>query len=94
MSDNLIAESDSIDISDIGSMAFFHGYVRFYIDALLAKDTEYKFILVGEGGYSFSEAAYCGWVNAYDLGKYPVGYSPENSLHYPLDVEIWDKKRI
>lgn len=90
--DALVAESESIDIADIGSAAFFHGYVRFYIDAYLAADETYTFKLVGEDGYSFSEPAYCGWVNSVDLNKYPMGFSPANHAEYPLDLEIWERK--
>jgi hypothetical protein len=92
-SDALVAESESIDISDIGSQAYFHGYVRFYINAYLAKGETYKICLVGEGGYTFSESSYCAWVNAYDLSKYPAVTSPTNSTEYPFDLEIWERIR-
>ncbi len=92
MSDTLVGESENVDISDIGSENFFHGYVRFLINAYLAKDTTYKFQLVGEDGYTFDESAYCGWCNAYDLAKYPTPTTPLNSLHHSLDIEIWERK--
>lgn len=88
----LVAESEAVNISSIGSEDFFHGYVRFYINAYLAKDQDYKFKLVGAGGYSFSEAAYIGWCNGFDLGKYTKTYSNMNSLQEPLDLEVWERK--
>ncbi len=90
----LVATSESIDISDIGAEAFFHGYVRFSVSAFLDKDTEYKFLLVGEDGYSFDESAYIGWCNGFDLGKYTPAVEPISSFHYPLDLEVWERKRI
>jgi hypothetical protein len=92
LADVLVAESENVDIADIGSEAFFHGYVRFFINAYLEKDTTYKFKLVGDDGYSFDESAYCGWCNSYDLEKYGKAYSPINSLRFPLDIEIWERK--
>lgn len=94
MSDNLIAESEVIAIEDIGSDDFFHGYVRFEVSALLNKDQTYKFILVSGDGYSFAEGSYCGWCNGYDLGKYDPTYEPDTSFHYPLDLEVWELKKV
>lgn len=90
--DTVIGESDPVNISDIGSQAFFHGPVRFDINAGLKKNQTYKFKLVGEGGYSFSESAYIGWCNGFDLGKYAPTYTPEAMINYPLDLEVWERK--
>ncbi len=91
-SDVLVAQSELVDIADIGTQAFFHGYVRFLIDAYLTEGEPYKFKLVGAGGYSFSEPAYCGWCNGFDLVKYDIDGTPLSPLHYPLDLEIWERK--
>ena len=87
--DSLIATSNSVDISSISSAAYYHGYVRFNINAYLAKNETYSLKLVGAGGYSFSPASYAGWVNGYDLAKYPLAYTPGSSLSFPFDYEIW-----
>lgn len=87
----LVAESDPVTITDIGSNNYFHGYVRFYINAGLQKDVTYRFYLVGSG-YTFSESAYVGWCTGLDLGKYPADYIPETDLAYPLDIEVWERK--
>jgi hypothetical protein len=89
--DELVAESESINIADIATMDYFHGYVRFYINAYLKKDEEYTLSLVGEGGYTFAEGAYIGWVNGHDLAKYPISEAPASHYNYPLDYEIWER---
>ena len=90
---NLVAESKSVDISTItlSSEPFFHGYVRFDINAYLAKDSRYIIKIVGTDGYVFSESAYCGVCNGYDLGKYPSTFQPKSDLNEPLDLEIWER---
>jgi len=87
--DAVIAESAAIDISDIGEMSFFHGYVRFDISTYLKGGEVYTIQLVGGDGYNFSESTYCGWVNGFDLQKYPMSDIPTKSHEYPLDLEIW-----
>lgn len=93
--DNLLAESESIEINDIvgpNEYDFFHGYVRFYVSVGLKKDETYKFKLVGEDGYSFDPAAYVGWCSFLDLNKYQPTYTPSCDLNYPLDIELWERK--
>ena len=90
-SNAVVAESETIQIADIGSAAFFHGHVRFQLNAGLKKGQPYSFKLIGFNGYGFSETAYIGWCNGYDLGKYEASYSPASTLTYPLDIEIWER---
>lgn len=94
MADDLVAESSTVNIDDIGTEDFFHGYVRFDVKALLNKNTEYKFQLVPGDGYSFDEAAYCAWCNSFDLEKYPKNFIPKSDLHYPMDIEIWQRRKV
>lgn len=91
--DEMVAESETIEIEDIALDDFFHGYVRFYVDAFLKKGEEYRFVLVGDDGYSFSESAYCGWVSGYDLAKYSPVTPPDTNLKSILDLEIWEIAR-
>lgn len=91
MSDTVLGESATVDISSIGSDSFFHGYVRFMVGVGLMKDTEYKIKLVSGGGYSFDESAYCGICSDYDLRKYDPSYSTHDGLHSPLDFEVWSQ---
>jgi hypothetical protein len=90
----LIAESEAQPISEIGTEDYFHGYVRFYVNAILEKDVEYSFILISDDGdpYEFSEPAYIGWCNGFDLLKYEATYDPSLPSSYPLDMEIWSRK--
>jgi hypothetical protein len=90
-SDVLVAESDAVSIADISAgNNYFHGYVRFYINAFLTKDTAYKFKLTSSG-YTYADAAFIGWCNGFDLGKYAAGYTPANDLYEPLDLEVWER---
>lgn len=89
--DTVIASS-TVQIGSIASADYFHGYVTFELGAGLREGSDYRVKLEGSGGYSFSESAYIGWCNGYDLGKYDPTYTPENSLHYPLDLELWERK--
>lgn len=90
-SDNVLAESDEVVITDIGSMNYFHGYVRFLISVGLKKDETYKFKLIGADGYSYSDSAFVGWCNGYDLGKYLEAYTPASEAYSALDAEIWKR---
>lgn len=87
----LVAESAVVPISSITTAAFFHGLVRFDIDAYLAKDTDYTVKLVGADGYTFDESAYVGWCVGFDLGHYAPTYEAASLLDYPLDLEIWSR---
>jgi hypothetical protein len=89
----LVATSEEIDISDIASGSnYFHGYVRFYINAYLEADTAYTFKLVGGDGYTFDNAAYIGWCNDFDLIKYETETPETVALNRPLDIEIWERR--
>ncbi len=90
--DVLLGESATVDISDIGDLDYFHGYVRFLVNAALQANETYKFKLVGDDGYTFDESAYIGWCNGFDLAKYPNSYSPTTDLSNSLDLEIWERK--
>lgn len=87
----LVAESALVPISSITTAPFFHGLVRFEIDAYLAKDTDYTVKLVGEDGYTFDELSYVGWCVGFDLGHYDPTYEASSLLDYPLDLEIWSR---
>jgi hypothetical protein len=85
----LISESEELVITEITDAVYFHGYVRFDIKAFLMRDIEYQVCVVGADGYSFSESAYCGVCNDYDLKKYEAEYEQSAGLSAPLDIEVW-----
>lgn len=87
--DTLVAESEAIQISDITDATYYHGYVRFYINAYLRENTKYKFKVVAGGSYSFSEPSHCAVVRDY----YTQRYERINPVTHPsfaaLDFEVW-----
>lgn len=90
-SGGLIAESTALTIADISAATYFHGKVRFYINASLRKGETYRIAVVGAGGYSFSESAYIGVCNSFDLSTYDASYSPNVGFNAPLALEIWER---
>lgn len=89
----LLAESDEVEMSDITSANYYHGYVRFLITANLMKDVPYLFRVVGINGYTFNESSYCGVCNDYDLQKYPRTSPPVANRFAALDFEIWSRSK-
>jgi hypothetical protein len=86
--------SETINISSIGSGTYWHGYYPFLITGMLRKFTPYRFVLIAGGGYSFSESAYIGWCNGFDLGKYIPEYAGGIGWSAPLDLEIWSYEQV
>lgn len=92
----VISESSSETIANIKVLAehtedYVHGYFRFYINANLVDQSQYRLAIVGSNGYSFSESDYVGVCLDWDNTKSNLGYSPANSFSYPLDIEIWER---
>jgi hypothetical protein len=90
---DVITVSDSMAITDIGTGTYWHGYIQFQLSAQIRPDTLYSIALVSSG-YSFSEGGYLGWVNGFDLGKYPGSYAGASGWSAPLDLEIWNRKQV
>lgn len=95
---NYIASSDSVAISAIGSYDssgslvasnYWHGYIRFLLTTQLKKATKYRLQLLSSG-YTFSESAYIGWCNDFDLRKVQPTFSPSSGTAAPLDLELWE----
>jgi hypothetical protein len=88
-----IASSNNVTITSINTVDFFHGYIKFDINAALKQGNEY-IIRLQSSGYSlvdiFSDGV--GWCNDWDLRK----YQPEDSLlpfpeaSAPFDLEVWE----
>lgn len=87
----LIASSAAQPVSSISSSDFFHGHVRFYVNAHLKAGTTYR-IAIKASSYTFSEASYVGVCSSFDLSAYEADYSPSSGFHAPLDIEIWQRK--
>lgn len=93
----VVAESSTMTVTEIKTLAeitqdYFHGYIRFYINASLINDVSYRLAVVCGGGYSFSESAYIGVALDWDNTKINTAYTPSNSFQCPLDFEIWERK--
>jgi hypothetical protein len=86
-----IATSESVSIDDISDATYFHGFIKFEVDAYLREDTTYRIYIEGISGYSFSESAYCGVCKEFENKKYQANY-PNNDFNSALDIEIWEKK--
>lgn len=93
----LLKESETLaisllDIPAATNLDFFHGYIRFLVSYGLAANTDYYIRLVGSG-YSYSDSAFVGWCNDFDLRKVTADYTPSTGLSAALDMEFWVKKR-
>lgn len=87
----LIATSEQISISSIGTQNYFHGFVRFYISKQLKPGVEYTIKLKSDG-YTFSEGSYVGWVLDHDR----TGYSTDSTIPLlaPFKFELWVRKTL
>lgn len=88
----IVAESTEVPISSISDATYFHGYVRFYINVHLKNDVEYRLVVMGTGGYSFSESAYCGACNDFDLQTLDRNYTAISNGDSSLDFQIWSRQ--
>jgi hypothetical protein len=85
----LIKTSEVIDIADIPQTEdYFHGYIRFLISHPLREGLEY-FLALKSTGYSFSESAFIGWCNDFDLRRVRSNYAPNAGISAPLGFELW-----
>lgn len=89
---DLITESSPVAISDLSNSTYFHGHIRFDINASLKKDETYRIAVVGTGGYSFSESDYIGVCNSWEHSSYAASYSPATNEKAPFALEIWERK--
>jgi hypothetical protein len=91
--DALITTSNVITISSISVANYFHGYVRFLISYPMQSDTSYYFSLKSTG-YTYSDSAFIGWCNDFDLKRVESSYSPSSGIMAPLGLEIWGYETI
>jgi hypothetical protein len=79
------ATSEDVAISSIGQENFFHGQVRFFINAQVRSPFQ---IVLEPVDYAFSESAYVGWCSDFDFKTY---HSFPRPLQSPLDYEMWTR---
>lgn len=94
-SQTTITTSSAVTIQSITDATgnYFHGRVRFYLNAILAANTSYYISLISSG-YTFSEAAWVGFVNDYDLQIVDRNYTPLSSIECPFLIGLWGYKEI
>lgn len=85
----LIGESTEIDIQSMTTLPYFHGYIRFDVQAHLKRDVEYKVMVTAGGGYTFSESGYVGVCNDFDSRRYETSEPISHPNYSPLDIEVW-----
>lgn len=88
---NLVESSAAQSIASLGIGNYWHGYQRFYLNSMLRAGGVYK-IAVVSSGYTFSESAYFGWVNDFDLRKVPATFTPSAGAAAAFDLELWESK--
>ena len=95
----LMGESETLAISsldvDTGTtgLDFFHGIVNFDFNLPIKSGVNFFLRMVGTAGYSFSETAYIGWVNGFDLRKLDADYTPNDNEKAALLWEPWVRRR-
>lgn len=89
---SILQVSETIAIASLPAGNYFHGYVRFLINCALRANTTYRVSLLALSGYSFSESAWVGWCNDYDLRKVQANYSPNIGWSAALDLELWETR--
>ena len=92
----IIATSNFLTGAQISSATYFHGYIRFDINASLSSDTVYNISMRSTGGYSFAEANYFGWILEHnDFRKYqPKTGIDIDGMSSALDFEVWERKLV
>lgn len=90
---NVIETSASLAISAIPSGNYFHGYIRFLMSTNLRANTVYNVVLKSTG-YTFSESAFIGWCNDYDLRKSEATYPGNTGVGAALDMEFWTTDHV
>lgn len=81
---------ESITAAEISDADFYHGMIRFYINAQLRAGTTYRIVLKATG-YVFAEEAYLGWCNSFDLSSYDADYIPTGNFQAALSLEVWER---
>lgn len=89
-----LADSEVVTIASISAVAYWHGYLRFNCNYILAASTDYFIQLCSLGGYSYADAAYIAWCSAYNDPHYDRSYSPSSGFNSPLAMELWEYKTI
>lgn len=90
-----VKDSEVLANTAISSASYYHGMIKFEIQAALKKNTQY-YVVLKSSGYTFSESAWIGWCNDYDLRRVPVNFTTPSTIgvNSPLGMEIWSRRKI
>lgn len=84
-----IAVSDSVSIAAVGTGNYWTGYRRFLVSIALKANTSY-YISLKASGYTFSELAYLGWCNGWELrNAFEADYDGAIGVNAPLGLQVW-----
>lgn len=94
-SGSLLASSNAVTIASITAASgnYFHGMIKFDLNAGLLPNTVYRFRMTTTG-YTHSDSAYVGWCRDFDLGRYDSTYTSDSGLGAALGLEIWENKNV
>lgn len=89
----LIKSSNTLAISAISAVAYFHGVVQFDVDVALKSGVTY-IIELASTGYTYGDSAFIGWCNDFDLRCNDVAFDDDSSISAALRMEIWERKYV
>lgn len=89
-----IADSNSLTAAEISSANYFHGYIRFDINASLQPSnssplTWYRLQLKSTG-YTYDANAFIGWCINYEDFDLDVDYTIGGDLDRPFGLQFWE----
>lgn len=92
----VIAESSAVSINTISAANYFHGEVRFDVNAALKAEQVY-YVALTSTGYTYSASNWVGWCNDWDLHKAELADDEillSGLRNRPLLIEFWEQKQI
>lgn len=84
-----IATSATVSAATIGTGNYWTGYQRFLVTVALKANTSY-YVSLKASGYTFSELAYIGWCNSWEIKNvFESDYDGAVGMAAPLGVQLW-----
>lgn len=89
----LIGNSDTVDLADVATLNYWHGYVAFDFEFGMQEDVEYR-VTILPGTYVYSASSYVAWAKDYGFQKYDTSYGAGGPGAAAFDMEMWIRKLI
>lgn len=80
--------------TNITNINYTHGYILFQFAGPVVLNPGDYTIELSSSGYTFSEAAYIGWVVPHEDIKTGITYTPGDDLQNPYGLELWEFKEF